>query len=143
VEGAVFDLWQRSTLSAEEVAAFRRESQAELASARQAQSKDLRAAEAQVRKLTKSKQRLVDAYLAEALTVEDFQLKQQELQAQLLAAQTRLDALGADYERADAHMAVALSLLEQAGALYAACPEQGGNCSTRPSTSGSCWTVMA
>lgn len=93
VEDGVLALWQRQTLTPDDVERARRAADMELAAMTTRQSRDLRAARGDVERLTATKQRLLDAYLAEALTLTDFQAKQSDLAAQLTSAQSRLDDL--------------------------------------------------
>ena len=118
VEELVVREWHKLTLSDLEIAATRRHVRSELTNARSSQSSQLTAAEKEVLRLSRTKQRLLDAYLAEAVELTDFQTKQGEIATQLAHAQTRLDALGRDYELVEARVELVLSLLERAGEFY-------------------------
>ena len=123
VEAIVLRLWQQQTLSPEALSEAKTALDAEIAALKTSQTRDLAAARREVSRLTGTKQRLLDAYLAEAVSLEDFQHKQADITAQLTSAQQRLDDLGADTDRLEARLDIVLSLLARAGEFYAACPD--------------------
>ena len=123
VEAIVLGLWQQQTLSPEALGEAKTALDAEVAALKTSQTRDLAAARREVSRLTSTKQRLLDAYLAEAVSLEDFQHKQADITAQLTSAQQRLDDLGADTDRLEARLDIVLSLLARAGEFYAACPD--------------------
>jgi len=123
VEDATFDLWHRTSLTDQQADVIRHLVRDELDRLRTGRSSDLKSIERTVAKLTGTKQRLLDAYLAEAVQLADFRTKQELLDAQLSAAQRRLNDLTEDYESVEARVEIVLSLLRRAGDFYAQCPE--------------------
>lgn len=97
VEDATFDLWHRTSLTDQQADVIRHLVRDELDRLRTGRSSDLKSIERTVAKLTGTKQRLLDAYLAEAVQLADFRTKQELLDAQLSAAQRRLNDLTEDY----------------------------------------------
>lgn len=83
VEDCVIRLWHHETLSNVEAADTKRRTDHHLSAMRQGQSRELTSAEREVAKLTTAKKRLLDAYLAEAVSLPDFQTKQAEMVARL------------------------------------------------------------
>ena len=124
VENAVVELWYRETLSPDEAAGIKAEADRQLAERRSTHSRDLKTAERDVKRLTVTKQRLLDAYLAEASTLEDFQAKQTQLMAQLATAQARLSRLTKDLDKLSIRLELVLSLLTSAGRYYEQCPSE-------------------
>lgn len=123
VEASVERYWSTKSLSPSTATAVRHAIEHDLTTMRTSRSRELRSAQTQVTRLTKAKQRLLDAYLAEALTVTDFKTKQTEIGTELTAAQSRLDALQQDDDRLLVHVDLVLSVLQQIVTLYRACPD--------------------
>lgn len=124
VENGVVRHWHSRTMSTVKAAAVHADAMRELDGMRQRQSRDLHAAEKSVQRLTATKQRLLDAYLAEAVSLPDFQTKQAELGAQLITAQNRLGALTADVDKIVIRVKLIVSLLTNAGMFYEQCPPE-------------------
>lgn len=124
IEKSVIRHWYTRTMSSVEAAAVHDDAVRELDGKRHSQSRDLKAAEKAVQRLTATKQRLLDAYLAEAVSLPDFQAKQAELGAQLVAAQDRLSNLTADVDKILVRVDLILSLLSNAGMFYEQCPPE-------------------
>lgn len=125
IEASVVDLWYRETLSPDEAASIKAEADKQIAEQQSSQSRDLKAAEKDVKRLTTTKQRLLDAYLAAAISLEDFQAKQSDLGKQLVTAQERLTSLTGDLDKLTIRLELVLSLLESAGQFYEQCPPEG------------------
>ena len=76
VEASVERYWSTKTISPAMANAVRLSIEEDLATLRTSHSRELLGAQTQVTRLTTAKQRLLDAYLAEALTVADLKTKQ-------------------------------------------------------------------
>ena len=124
IEQAVKELWQRETLSAVKAEDIHATASAELRTHQAHQSRELKAAESSVKRLSATKQRLLDAYLAEAVSLEDFQTRQADLAAQLVAAEQRLTNLTGDLEKVMVRLDLVLSVLQNAGTFYEQCPPE-------------------
>jgi site-specific DNA recombinase len=124
VEQAVVDLWYRQSLSTVQATDLKAIADESLAAMRASQSRELKAAEREVTRLTTTKQRLLDAYLAAAVSLEDFQGKQSQLGTQLLTAQERLNLLTRDIDRIDIRIDLVISLLLDGGVYYDKCPPE-------------------
>lgn len=115
----VLQAWQRITLGKADIDRARIALDRQITALKTDQTRELASARREVARLTSTKQSLLDAYLADAVSLEDFQHKQADITAQLAHAQQRLDDLGADTDRLD----IVLSLLARAGEFYASCPD--------------------
>ncbi len=124
VESMVAAEWHKVALTPKQVARAKQSGRDALTEARRTRSRELTSAEREVARLTTTKQRLLDAYLAEVVSLDDFKHKQEEVTLQLNAAQARLNQLTVDDERVEARLNIVLSLLENAGRFYDSLPPE-------------------
>ena len=118
VERTVAGEWRTLTLDATTTDAARRYVADQLARQHAGRSRELTAATREVQRLTTAKARLLDAYLAQAVELDDFQSRQTSIAQQLVSAQRRLNALGRDDEQLMARADVVLSLFERGSEVY-------------------------
>ena len=74
--------------------------------------------------LKRQKQKLLDAYMAEAFPVEDLKVRQGRVQVELVTARQLSAQASAHYDELKARLKSGLELLSQAGELYRQCPDE-------------------
>ncbi len=119
VEGFVIRHWTSLRLDPELVDAVRESVAAEFAAMRAENETLLRTQKARILKLERQRQKLIDAYLAEALPVIDLKQRQEAVAVEQREAERLIAAASANHELAEQRLEIALQLLEQCDRLYA------------------------
>lgn len=77
-----------------------------------------------VANLERQKQKLIDAYLAEAIPVGDIKARQQDIQRELIEAHQLIDSASAEHDEIRRRLDLAIQLMERADHLYRACSDE-------------------
>ena len=91
------------------------------------QSRDLRTLATQQRRVTtleRQRQKLIDAYLAGIIPVEDLKVRQEQVVAELLTARRLIAEASNHHEGVKHRLQAGLELLSHAGDLYRQCPDE-------------------
>jgi site-specific DNA recombinase len=124
MEGHVLRYWTTVRLDHRLIAATRQAVQAELVEQRANDENLLLSQRRRLQRLETQKQKLIDAYLAEALPVGDLKQRQQALAVEQRDAERLLELASANYELAQLRLDQALELLEHCEQMYISAPEE-------------------
>lgn len=119
VERAVARHWRTLRFSPALIAGVRRVVYEELAAQREQDEQLLVGQRRRLKQLETKKQKLIDAYLAEALSVTDLKPRQEAVNAEAREAERLIALASADHVLAEERLEVALGLLAHCDRLYA------------------------
>ncbi len=123
VEQFVLRHWATIRLDPELIQAIRDSVQTDFAERRAEDAKLQQTQKSRLTKLERQREKLIDAYLAEALPVADLKRRQEALAVEQRDAERLLALAGADHDLAEQRLEVALQLLAQCDRLYAGAGE--------------------
>jgi site-specific DNA recombinase len=124
VEHWVIKHWSTVRLDRRLIAAVRQNVRAELADLRRSDEQMLIDQRRRLQRLEAQKQKLIDAYLAEALPVADLKQRQQAIAVEQRDAERLLELASANFALAEERLDQALGLLEHCDQLYLAATEE-------------------
>jgi len=117
-EKHVMDHWKSVVLDSEVVEAARKSVTRDIARQRSQDSKLLSTQRGRFEKLEKQRQRLIDAYIAEAIPQADLKLRQEAIAVEQREAARLIELAGTKHEHFEERLEIALQLLEQCYRLY-------------------------
>ncbi|HSH59419.1 MAG TPA: recombinase family protein [Acidimicrobiales bacterium] len=117
--------WRAVQFAPDLVAAIRRAVTDELVELRAADAALLDTQRRRLRRLERQRQKLIDAYLAEAIPVADLKARQDALAVEQADAERLIAGASASHQLAEKHLGIALDLLAHGGRLYAELDEAG------------------
>ena len=135
VEAAVMAVWDDMTFSDELTELVVKAMQKQFKELEARSERTLKYQRRRVIDLERQKQKLLDAYIADAFPVEDLKLRQEKVQAELTAARKLTAQASALYDDLERKLELCTRVLRVAGRLYRACQESRGSPSTRCSLS--------
>jgi hypothetical protein len=118
VEAAFEDLWDGVTFNEEFVAVVREAVDKTIDEMQDRQDKQLRTQKGRLVALERQKQKLIDAYLADALPMEDLQPRQAAVQHEIIEARGLIKQASSKSAVLRRHLHTSLDLLQAAGDLY-------------------------
>lgn len=124
IEDEVTALWQRVQLTSEAIARTREHIEEDLART-EAQGQVLAADQRhRLARLERQKQKLIDAYLAEAIPVEDLKPRQAAVVTEIADAKRLIETSELDHQAIRARIDIVLELLGRAHELYRLCTDE-------------------
>ncbi len=117
-EEHVIRYWQSVKLAPDLVELVRRSAQEELAQKKSEDAKVLASQRRRLQKLERQQEKLIDAYLAEALPVPVLKKRQEALAVEQREAERLIQLAGVDHQRFEQRLDIALTLLEHCDRLY-------------------------
>ncbi len=124
VEAGVARHWRQQKFSHKLITAIRNAVHVELATHRQTDHHVLVQQKQRLKKLERSRQKLIDAYLDDAISKADLKLRQDALALEQREAERLIELAGANHELAEARLETALGLLEHCEQLYVRSPDE-------------------
>jgi site-specific DNA recombinase len=124
VEAAVMGVWDDATFTPLLTELVTEAVDSEFAVMRTHDSRTLATQKRRVIALERQRQKLIDAYLAGAIPVEDIKQRQEQLQSELLTAKRLITQASAHHEEVKNRLDAGLQLLSCAGELYRQCPDE-------------------
>ncbi len=124
VEAAVLKHWSSVRLDDELIEVVRRVVREELSELKSQDERLLDEQRRRLKRLEAQKQKLIDAYLAEALPVSDLKQRQQAIAVEQRDAERLLQLASANHALAEERLDQALGLLQHCERLYIAAPEE-------------------
>jgi hypothetical protein len=118
VEEKVMDFWQKQKLAPELVEGIRKSALASLAEQRKENKTILTTQKRRLQKLESQRQKLIDAYLAEAIPVADLKSRQESVGAEQRDAQHLIELASTNLDLVERRLDSALELLEHCDRLY-------------------------
>ena len=118
IEDHVLRHWQKQKLAPELIEMIRSAVTDEIAETEKTNEKLLFTQKRRLQKLERTRQKLIDAYLVEAIPVADLKQRQQALAVEQREAERLIELASADVEIAGQHLEIALGLLENCDRLY-------------------------
>ena len=108
VEACVVDMWDGITIHPTTLEDLREDVDAEFAKVDQRRAKTLATQQRRIITLERQKQKLIDAYLTEAISLEDLKPRQSQVQAELANAKDLISQAGADHRMLRSHLELSL-----------------------------------
>jgi site-specific DNA recombinase len=118
VEGRVIDHWKHVRLAPDVIRATRRSIHQEMAEQRTANRTLLASQRQRLRRIEARREKLIDAYLAGALSVSDLKQRQEALAAEQGDAERLIQLTSLNHELVEERLEIALGLLEHCARLY-------------------------
>ncbi len=125
VEACVIDMWDDVTFHPAILENLREDVDAEFATVDQRRAKTLATQQRRIIILERQKQKLIDAYLTEAISLEDLKPRQEQVQAELTNARDLISQASTQYQMLRSHLETALELAAHAGPFYRRLPSEG------------------
>jgi site-specific DNA recombinase len=125
VEACVIDMWDGVTFHSAILEDLREDVDAEFATVDQRRAKTLATQQRRIITLERQKQKLIDAYLTEAISLDDLKPRQEQVQAELANARDLINQASAQYQMLRSHLETALELAAHAGPFYRRLPSEG------------------
>jgi DNA invertase Pin-like site-specific DNA recombinase len=123
VEKYVMDFWQEQSLAPELIDGIRQSVTGDLEEQRKQDKKLLATQKRRLHKLESQRQKLIDAYLAEAIPVTDLKQRQEALAAEQRDAERLIELAGVNHDLVEERLETALELLEHCDRLYVGAPD--------------------
>ncbi len=118
VERQVMAFWRKQKLAPELIEAVRDSVQTTIAEQKQQNKKLLDTQKRRVKKLENQRQKLIDAYLAEAIPVTDLKQRQEAIAVEQRDAERLIGLAGINHELVEERLNIALDLLQHCDRLY-------------------------
>ena len=133
VERWVMAFWQKQKLSPVIIEGIRASVLGQVAEQKKQNKKLLDSQKRRLKKLENQRQKLIDAYLAEAIPVSDLKVRQEAIAAEQRDAERLVGLAGVNHELVEERLNEALGLLQNCDRLYLSTPTITSVTTTRPS----------
>ncbi|GAC1392012.1 MAG: hypothetical protein NVSMB46_06620 [Candidatus Saccharimonadales bacterium] len=125
VESAVIDVWDDVRFTTELITQVATTTTNELTELASQDEQTITTQKRRVQALERQKQKLIDAFLAEAIPVDDLKARQATIQVELLAAKRLITQASAKYDMLKQRLSIAMELLARADELYRQSADDG------------------